>query len=661
MKTVFYDGYIKNTFSLDEWNDERIRRIVDRNANVYVRSRGFWEKKHCRANFDFTDHYTHQTYRVYVFSNSSQNYCSPIHEDCDSSSDDSSCFSECTGHTGYTGCTGHTGYTGHTGCNSYAPYPCIAGLCCSKKCNRRTQKWDSSCSSSSNSDSSCDCNCVCFEYGPTGYTGYTGSGADGQTGPMGPTGYTGYTGTGDTGPTGYTGDTGYTGYTGDTGYTGYTGDTGYTGYTGDTGYTGYTGVTGYTGYTGDTGYTGYTGNTGYTGYTGDTGYTGYTGFTGYTGYTGVTGYTGYTGDTGYTGYTGFTGYTGYTGFTGYTGYTGPSLTLFANNRNYFIRPGYNNISLDLTTIVTAPPGTIDTTSFQYLGPFPNYGFLSFNPVSTNQMTYIGGTNYQGVVQIYYTFQDLSGNTSNQGILNFQIGPVPVLGSGPHFVYSYLNTSTSTYQIASYDGLNTTVLYDTGSATSINALATNNEDGIIYYFQGTNLLFYNFNTGNVFTLSSVGGTVNSATYHDGVLYYSRVGDYGYVRMALTDYDQNFNSQTVLNTVLINLIPAVPTLTNHVGGIEYDTNSALLVIYGFTNGVTNFIYFVSPSNGYIQSSVSTGNNNVQNVVQGYHNIFYTNIGSQVAILNLNTGASTLAGTPNLANTPTDMARFIYRGVA
>ena len=156
-------------------------------------------------------------------------------------------------------------------------------------------------------------------------------------------------------------------------------------------------------------------------------------------------------------------------------------------------------------------------------------------------------------------------------------------------------------------------------------------------------------------------VTSLEYYDGALYYTDSTSYAFTRLTLNKYVQSPMAQIVLYTQSINLLPAVPTLTSNIGGICYDTNTGQLIIYGFTNGVNNFIYFVDPSNGTIYQTIGSGSNSTQEITQGYYNIFYTNIGSQVATLNLNSGVSTLTATPNLANIPTDFSRFICTATA
>ncbi len=607
----FFDGDLNlNSSELNRFIFDK--EVVDSSANLFRYRHGRWKKSKIKESFDFEDSATRYTYHVYCFDDCSLNYCAIKEEICEPCC---CCNEGFTGYTGCcfyqcstTGCTGSTGCTGHTG-----PTGCHAWTC-----------W---------------CWCWCGATGPTGCHHNFSCGFTGHTGCTGHTGFTGCCPCDCHLPSGPSED----------------GQASCSNFSFDRGcceegpcqpidfccscgcaHKGATGATGPTGQVGPTGPSG--GGAGGTGFTGPTGAVGATGTTGPTGFTGGIGATGFTGSTGQQGATGTTGPTGSHGATGPTGEVGPSL--LANNVSFSFRPGFHSPVIDMTDYINVLSGTPDLSSFEYEGPFPNVGTLTVNPVNKNLIQFVAPTDYFGPIVIYYNFKNNAGDISNQGTINIFVKSFVPPGFGPHLLYSFLNPANNHYVIASYSGLTTTILYDSGSNAPITAIATNNDDTIIYFCQNLNLNLFDVNTLSVGTISGLAFPIAAMTYHDGVLYTFDNTNKFYERIVLTIYDQATTSQDILQEDVIT--PAFPGgATLKIGGALFDENSNNLIVYGLTNGSFNSLYFLNPSNGFIYNSVVTPTNNLQGLTRGFYNITYTNIATSVASLNLNTGVSALVG--------------------
>jgi hypothetical protein len=309
----------------------------------------------------------------------------------------------------------------------------------------------------------------------------------------------------------------------------------------------------------------------------------------------------------------------------------------------------------MTTYIDVTSGTPDLTSFRYYGPTPNIGTFSFNPTNTNLIQYFAPTDYYGSVVVFYNFKDTDGNISNEGTITFFIKTFAPPGFGPHFTYSFQNTGDSHYVIATYDGVATTVIFDSVSTTPITAIATNNDDGIIYYCQGTNLNIYDYNTGMTGNITPLSAAIFGMEYVNGVIYTFDNTDVFYERLVLGIYNQSTTTQPLIDETV--LTPNVGAgISPRIGGVLYDEDSANLIIYGYTDGTFNSLYFINPSNANIYNTQATPNNNIQCLTKGFYNIYYTNLTTVVAIINLNTGdSSVVTGIPNLANVPTSFSRF------
>ncbi|AYV85893.1 MAG: hypothetical protein Solivirus1_50 [Solivirus sp.] len=592
------------------------KEVIDSGANLYKYKHGRWRKQEIRESFDFVDSASRYTYHVFVFSDCNLNYCAIKEEECERQRC-CNCINGCTGYTGFcfyccsstgcTGCTGCTGPTGFTGCN----WTCWC--CCNNPCNCGHQlhcgfTGHMGATGHTGQTGVCPCEChhlvcdqTCDDFIPScdpcrqeiDFKCECGCHHRGATGWTGPTGYTGPAGTGAQGPIGPTGSQGAQGATG-------------------------------------------FGATGPTGALGGTGSTGPTGF-------------------GATGATGFTGVTGPSGETGPTGATGPNGgAVFANNAAFSFRPGFHSGVINVANFTNVTSGTADLTSFQYFGPNPALGTFSFDPSNTNLIQYFAPTDYFGSVVVFYNFRDNHGNLSNQGTLTFFIKTFPEAGFGPHFIISFQNTMNNHYVIASYNGVTTNIIFDSGSTTPITAIATNNDDGIIYYAQGLSLNIFDYNTNGLGIITALAFPIAAMSYAKGVLYTVNTTGTSYNRIVLTLYNQATVNQSILDEIVISV--NVGGLTNRVGGILYDNNSSMLIIYGYTNNTFNTIFFVNPSNGVVFSSISAPNNNLQCLTRGFFNIFYSNQTTVVCSVNMNTGVSAIEPVPNLPNIPTSMSLSI-----
>ena len=370
--------------------------------------------------------------------------------------------------------------------------------------------------------------------------------------------------------------------------------------------------------------------------------------------------------------------TGFTGVSGMPDTPGSDITSLLN-----IHP-----IVTVTTVKTTANGTLTQAGFTY--------------------SYTPNPRFVGIDHFSYNVTDSSGITSKTSAMGiFNIVSVPPSGLGPRFLYATTTTPGSVYQYTGTAPPNTfteTLLFtSTLGSTTINCLATNRDDSLIYWCDSTggtpaNIYAYDYIAGHQFTLitaSNANGFQNNysspnplpfsgpgvnpntsinfnnggAGYNNYILYLAGNGlTLGYYRIAVAPYVAGSFAQTVLS---VSYIQWSDGLGRTMGDISYDTkNSNLIVTYLDTNGKYN-VCLVHPSNGNVLLPPATLSTTViyQNAI-GPDNVCYAIGVGQTTINTLNisnytgtsgTGSFDIPTTYSTTRTVNDMADWLSQPVA
>lgn len=132
---------------------------------------------------------------------------------------------------------------------------------------------------------------------------------------------------------------------------------------------------------------------------------------------------------------------------------------------------------------TGPTGPIGVTGSQ--GVIGNTG--ATGPIGPMGLTtYVAATRFLGKDTYTYTYtvDDTAGNTSNHiATVGVEVRCDPPPGTGPCFIYS------SGTGVREYNGATDTLL--TTASVTVNGLATNRDDNLIYYAEGSDIWAYDY--------------------------------------------------------------------------------------------------------------------------------------------------------------------------
>jgi len=364
------------------------------------------------------------------------------------------------------------------------------------------------------------------------------------------------------------------------------------------------------------------------------------------------------------------GSTGPPGPTGPQGPTGPSSLEgpFPNNIHVCLRPGESTeINLAQYTV----PGTypIDASSYaieQY--PFFDAGLTVSLP---GVVQYTANTRFLGSDYFTFSVMDTMGNQSptfGTVFISVQcLKPQPILPAT--FLYSH-SSAKIVYEYNSLDG-STELFEDTdGNHTGpLTSLATNREDGLIYYvatMDGTGTLFaYDYVNALFVTITMPDGMTpvtgtslglgtgdiknGGATFTNGVLFLGVDGT-NYVRIPMDRYIPGSMEQSITDSTIVT-IGTSPLITY--GDMAYDPISSSLII--INNSVSEYV--VNPIGGTLYYTVPSS---ATNIALGPDNVFYTSVGTAVRRYNVYTGAVTpVADAQALVSAPAAMTDYICHG--
>ena len=277
-------------------------------------------------------------------------------------------------------------------------------------------------------------------------------------------------------------------------------------------------------------------------------------------------------------------------------------------------------------------------------------------------TYTADTRYTGSDTFSYTIDDTSGNTSrNIGTVNVQIASNKPATADPRFIYS------SGPEVFEFNGgVSTSIFTVAAPATVINALATNRDDNLIYFAEGTAIYAYDYIAGTQFTVIAditadarfTGATSLSsggATYINGVYYL--VGDgatTGYYRITMTKYVPGSFAQGIRD---VTFLVWSDGLTRDMGDIQIDCISRSLIIIAGAGGTSALtVSTVDADSGQVLRVAPIPANN--QIAMGCDGVLYVaDAVGTVNSINANTGAyNTGNAFPSIPVPPFDLAEWI-----
>lgn len=467
--------------------------------------------------------------------------------------------------------------------------------------------------------------------GSQGAQGSTGNdGAQGSQGPPGP----GFGAQGVQGPTGVGGDIGPQGVQGPIGMTG-------TGAQGSQGDSGPQGVTGVAGSQGAQGVDGPQGNTGVAqpGPQGSQGPIGI-GAQGSQGPVGI----------------GAQGPQGQQGVQGVTFYYPPTPNddYYAARTNELITMNFLTDPVGIDTEGGVFPGSVPIATVNILKQ-PSHGTLTpTGPLGEYQ--YRSNPRFLGMDTIVYSLTDANGiDSKNTATVTIRIVPSPPTSVGPQFLFT-----GNSLDIEYYDGgvitpffTATFPTYVGTFPTSVNGLATNRDDNLVYYHANdadvsqsgkvyaydyvNNVQFLVFNAGSLFpSLSWITGNSNfndnGAVYTNSNLYLGVTGATGYYyRVTLGPYDPIAVSQQVLQVTQIEYKPVVSV---NYGDFAWGHNTNTMYV---VDGGGNDLYMVNANTGQIIrfETLDPGPFGQPQITTTYSNQIIVSDGRRIFAINLSNG--------------------------
>jgi len=407
------------------------------------------------------------------------------------------------------------------------------------------------------------------------------------------------------------------------------------------------------------------------------------------------------GNTGATGATGRTGATGQTGIQGITGATGPAVfPPFANPQIITIRPN-QRVELNVITGIAFNPGFgptllgasgftavsgmsatrggaltnpgITVTSVTIVDP-PANGLTFGASGVTGNFSYRPLPRFTGTDYFSFNVTDASGvQSKNSALAMINVVCRQPGGSGPRFLFSSTATPGQVFQ---YNNGATQLLFTAALGNlTINNMATNRDDGLIYYSQNTagttNIYAYDYIGNTQFLLTAAATPLfpsvpnwsgGGAVYNKGVLYMGGATvTTGFYKIFLSPYIPGSGQQTINS---VSFILYSDGLGRDLGCISYDETSSNLLVVAIQTGIVNSrISLVNPTTGNVLSIVTLAAATYSQMITGPDNVVWLGAGpaNAVAAVNPDTGTLTFPSTTYFTHTAlSDMAEWICQPV-
>ncbi|MDB4769491.1 Ig-like domain-containing protein [bacterium] len=314
------------------------------------------------------------------------------------------------------------------------------------------------------------------------------------------------------------------------------------------------------------------------------------------------------------------------------------------NDNFICTRAGEGVTITVVSTDRAGTNPIDLSSI-VINKTPDHASVPV-VVAPGTVTYTPTTRYIGRDTFTYRISDTNAVPSvNYGTVDIEMRADPPATAEPRFIYS-LGTN-----INFYSGGTTGIIHTT-AGSSPTSLATNRDDNLIYWAEGTTIFAYDYIAGSEFVVIAditadgrfSGGNTSlssgGATYNNGVYYVGGSGSSTtYYRIVFDTYVPGSLSQSILDVTTVSYSDG---LARDMGDLQYDTQTENLIVSSTTSSTapTNGAFsVVDPSSGQIQKVVSYSGALAATVdskiTVGVDDIYYASDGSDVYTLNLQSG--------------------------